>query len=199
MVILTDQAKQYQDRFQILSPVVLLPNTHIIQAKPEHLHPMDPKTGKPLEFVTEAMRFKRFKTLILDYLDDYYHVPFEHVLYLDVEIVVARPLIGLLQDYRDQMVQRQVFGTDGTIIIAPVNTTTTTTNTTTTLSFMSHFSDCPKCGRQNFHLNSGVSILHHQYSRDCLGEWQSLFAQGATYARADQRYLVVKYGDSKGL
>lgn len=34
-------------------------------------------------------------------------------------------------------------------------------------------------------------MLHHIQSRPCLLEWQSLFALGADYSKADQRYLVV--------
>jgi hypothetical protein len=188
VVVLTDHAEYYHTQQQLAA---LYPKLSIIQAKPEHLYPKDPKTDKPLPFITEAMRFKRFKTLILDYLDEHYSSSspatsnpssssFQHVLYLDVEIVVARPIHGLLQDYLDVMIEREVFLNEYAHV-----------NSTATPPFMSFFPDCAKCARQNFNLNGGVFVLHHVHSRACLAEWQHLFAMGADYVKYDQRYLVV--------
>jgi hypothetical protein len=214
LVVLTDHAEYYHQRFAELfagHPSYHQHNLIILPAKPEHLHPVDAKTGKPIPFINDAMRFKRFKTLVFDYLDEHYQYqfspplttlnqhqhapppPYQNVLYLDVEIVVARPIISLLQDYQDQMIQREVFllnssssnGSDASSSMAAYSVNATVP------PFMSLFSDCAKCGRQNFNLNGGVLLLHYEKSRPCLQEWQSLFAQGADYSKADQRYLVV--------
>jgi hypothetical protein len=68
------------------------------------------------------MRMKRFKTLVLNYLEEFYTrihpssttttttTTIQHVLYLDMEIVAARPITNLLLDHQDQMIRRDVFG-----------------------------------------------------------------------------------------
>ena len=189
VVVLTDHAEHYtaqrEHYHQQLN--VKYPNLSIIAAKQEDLYPVNRNNvSQPLEFITDAMRYKRFKTLILDYLEDHYYMTsiYEHVLYLDVEIVIARPIHGLLQDYLDSMIENNVFvdvKSNGR-----VNTTLTKNP-----SFMSFFTDCSKCARSNFNLNGGTFLLHTQYSKSCLSRWKDLFDAGATYAKYDQRYLQV--------
>lgn len=176
--VITDQAKAYEHRLKELNLWDTSSTTTILlQAKEEDLYPKNPASGQPIEFKTDSMRYKRFKTLFFDYLEEPYKSSIGHVLYLDVEIVIARPIQSLFQDYFEQMIQRQVF------LDAPHPVTVNST-----LPFMTHFSDCPKCARQNFNLNGGAFLLYKGH--DCLEEWRSLFALGATYATADQRYLV---------
>lgn len=215
VVVLTDNAQHYQQSLLLRGLTTgsggIYPNLSILQAKPEHLSPIDHRTGKPIPFKTEAMRFKRFKTLILDYLDELYSSPpenhdtttwngkqrqpppslhYEHVLYLDVEIVVARPIHSFLQDYLDQMIDHEVFYNEfGQVNETNINDDNNN-NASSVQPFMSFFTDCPKCARQNFNLNGGVFLLHHKYSRVCLKEWNNLFRVGADYVTYDQRYLV---------
>lgn len=256
IVILTDRQDYYQEKLKAYSstspkedpdhPLSSLDwnKILILPAREHDLYPRNPyNVSRPyFDFVTESMRFKRFKTLILDYLDAYL-LPmdlrrnYQHVLYLDVEIVVARPIVGLLQDYQDQMTlpPREVFADDEAQVnhtavaeftatsVQDIHTfhnhvdaqrqdTTRTTTTTTTTStpiipssllyppsfdtlqvggFMSFFSDCAKCGRQNFNLNGGVFVLHRIHSRPCLLEWQNYWALGGDQYKYDQRFLVV--------
>jgi hypothetical protein len=103
-----------------------------------------------------------------------------------MEIVVARPISGLLLDYQDQMVRRDVFE-NGDGVSQNVTTTTTTNTTTNAIAFMSMFTDCPTCARRN--TNSGVIMLHIQYSKPCLQLWQQLFDDRSTWAVYDQRHL----------
>jgi hypothetical protein len=107
-----------------------------------------------------------------------------------MEIVVARPMYGLLLDYQDQMIRRDVFE-NGDGVSKNVTTATTTTTTTdanaNAIAFMSMFTDCPTCARRN--TNGGVMMLHTKYSKPCLQLWQQLFDDRSTWALYDQRHL----------
>jgi hypothetical protein len=200
--VLTDSATHYETVFRSDKKV------HVLTAKEEDLHPVDQKTQRRLVWAKDAMRMKRFKTLLLEYLEEFHttggrnhntssslqsagsntttntNIP-AHVLYLDMEIVVARPISGLLLDYQDKMIRREIFENgDGVVqVSSPNGTTTTTTND----YFMSMFTDCPTCARRN--TNGGVMMLHTQYSKPCLRMWQHLFDDRSTWAVYDQRHL----------
>ena len=68
------------------------------------------------------------------------------------------------------MTQREIFGDDFQGLNEPVPSGIAPKNASSIPAFMSFFSDCPKCARQNFNLNGGVFILDRRKSRPCLQE-----------------------------
>jgi hypothetical protein len=198
--VLTDDATHYETVFSSNSSSDK--KVHVLKAKEEDLYPVDPNTQPRLVWAKEAMRRKRFKTLVLEYLEDYFYTsqhtdhnndiqPQQHVLYMDMEIVVARPISGLLLDYQDQMIRRDIgfLETNGNGMGSQTvnDTTTTTTANIANNAFMSMFTDCPTCARRN--TNSGVMMLHTQNSKPCLKLWRRLFDDRSTWAVYDQRHL----------
>lgn len=194
IAILTDQPAAYQ------ALVAESPNVRVVSAKESDLYPTKNEKQQPLEFKLEAMRFKRFKTLLLDYLDEAYTVdsndnlnPYRLAVYIDADIVVARPLTSLLQDFQDQMYKKVVFVSPTSDQPAPFQKTKDTTKDdeeaakSAGLPFMSMFTDCPTCARHN--TNSGFIILHRERSRPCLAEWKELMDDGSSWGVYDQRFL----------
>ena len=206
IAILTDQPERYAGRWE---------DVIVLEAKQSDLYPTQKKNRNtmmkqrdskhpPLEFKREAMRYKRFKTLLLDYLDDYFYQqgqdarPYHYVVYMDIDVVAARPLTTLLQDFQDQMIRKGVFSsvhdTDARNTEESAKNANSTLSSTTkevssslSLPFMAMFSDCPTCARHN--TNSGVIVLHRNRSRACLQEWNHLFLEHADWGVYDQRYL----------
>ena len=93
ILILTDNPEHYKTQFSSQT-----------NSRNSQVHILTAKFNDFLwhkTFKKEAMRFKRFKTLLLDYLDEHQQElstvssSIEHVLYLDVDIVVARPTTSI--------------------------------------------------------------------------------------------------------
>lgn len=168
---------------------------HILPAKESDLYPLNQKTKKVLEFKMEAIRFKRFKTLLLDYLDQAFPDPssYQFAVYMDADVVVGRPLTSLLQDFREQMYKKGVFASAHSDEPTPLKITANTTQEEkdafqlASLPFMSMFTDCATCARHN--TNSGVILLHRKRSRRCLQDWRRLLEDGSSWAVYDQRFL----------
>lgn len=199
MAILTDRPERYE---RLVDPTS---NIFIMRAKPEDVFPRVQKTKDEgakstlLEFKREGMRFKRFKTLLLSYMDGFVQQQppqYQYVIYMDVDVVVARPLTTLLQDFQEEMVQKGVFASvtssqprdlESDEFNNATSRKSTNSSSTEALPFMAMFTDCATCARHN--TNSGVIILHRERSRPCLQEWNTLFLENADWGVYDQRYL----------
>eukprot|EP00934_Nitzschia_sp_Nitz4_P005568 Nitzschia sp. Nitz4//scaffold201_size42423//7260//8360//NITZ4_007368-RA/size42423-processed-gene-0.10-mRNA-1//1//CDS//3329541314//5558//frame0 len=193
IAILTDHPEIFRSHYHVGSDMHLSEKIIVLEAKQNDLFPPAANGGAGLAtFKREAMRYKRFKTLLLEYLDEYYRasdpkqISYRFVVYMDVDIVVARPIAPLLQDYQDQMIRKGVFASALSDHPRPSSGDEAESNKRD-LPFMSMFSDCPTCARKN--TNSGVIILHRQRSRECLEEWNQLLLQGADWGVYDQRFL----------
>ena len=148
----------YQERFQDNPKVVVIP------AHPADLHPMHNTTAL-VQYKTRVMIFKRFKTLLTNYVQEFLEsspsLSFSHVLYLDIDIVVAQPL--------EPFLIRQL-----------------SKKNHTTASYMSAFPDCPTCAKNI--LNSGILWLHLLNSQTCLKEWR-YFMDTSPHTKRDQSTL----------
>jgi hypothetical protein len=125
-----------------------------------------------IRYKSQTMIYKRFKTLVLEYVEDYFpknkdYLDWQYALYLDVDIVVAQPLHPFLERLLqpDQVVDSSSSRNN--------NSPTTTSSTTTMISTLAMFPDCPTCAKK-IH-NSGILWMHRQLSTYCLERWRHFF------------------------
>eukprot|EP00977_Amphora_coffeiformis_P002454 scaffold458_cov150-Amphora_coffeaeformis.AAC.2 len=122
------------------------------------------------EFTHEKMKIKRFKTLLLEYiLNDTRMRDAEFVLYLDIDIILTKPLVPWLQNKWNE---------------GRVARTTVKPN----LSTMYMFSESPGKGMA---AHSGLILLHKDLSQGCLIKWRELMEIYRDKAPRDQ-WLIRK-------
>mmetsp|Transcript_9808 Transcript_9808/g.19311 ORF Transcript_9808/g.19311 Transcript_9808/m.19311 type:complete len:428 (-) Transcript_9808:126-1409(-) len=120
-------------------------------------------------FENEGMKYKRFKTLILDYLD---MVPeldsVKFVYYMDIDMLMGAPFYDLIDGLNTD------YGIE-----------TSETDKETSVSKLFFFRDP---NSQTFYVNSGFMILHRHNSRRCLELWRKEMDSHPRY-RFDQQSL----------
>lgn len=122
------------------------------------------------EFGHAKMRIKRFKTLLIDYINEDLRLQdAEFILYLDVDIVVCQPLVPWLHvKWAKGNEKRKGLASD--------------------MSTMYMFSEGRGKGMAG---HSGLILLHRDLSRGCLLKWRELFDKYRDTAPRDQ-WLVRK-------
>jgi lipopolysaccharide biosynthesis glycosyltransferase len=125
--------------------------------------PQDIKT----HYNTTNMKYKRFKTLILDYLRKNRNFDgVDLVYYLDVDIVFANPIWPFFQQLEEKysIGSKKYTAAEGKM-------------------WLFH-------GNDQWSLQSGQIILHRELSQTCQDRWKDLFDQeNATFAQKDQFLL----------
>mmetsp|Transcript_3813 Transcript_3813/g.8113 ORF Transcript_3813/g.8113 Transcript_3813/m.8113 type:complete len:374 (-) Transcript_3813:103-1224(-) len=100
-------------------------------------------------FTAPAMKYKRFKTLLIDYMDDVPELdPIEWIYYLDIDILVGAPFITMAKALNKKYYIRQRFGTPSV--------------------YMFKDPDPDK-----YALNSGFIIINRRTSDLCLDAWRN--------------------------
>jgi hypothetical protein len=184
ILVITDQASHYSQRL-LLSPSNNT-NTNnnrnrmiqVAPAKRHHLRPMH--NGTEVRYKLKAMIYKRVKTLVLDYVEEYYNQSssisdWQHVLYMDVDVVVAQPLHPFLE--------RVLLSKQHPPVILDDNQQNTI-STDSSYSALGMFHDC--CTKRI--LNAGIIWMHRYQARYCLQRWRFLFAKFPSSLR-DQALL----------
>lgn len=124
-------------------------------------------------FKHEKMKIKRFKTLLIEYIDAepvLDHV--QHILYLDVDIIVCQPLLPWLEAKWKQGAHARQHALDENA------------------SIMSMFHEgVPKKGTHAAH--SGLILLHRTLSHGCVQKWRDYMERYRDKAPRDQ-WLVRK-------
>jgi hypothetical protein len=131
------------------------------------------------------MIYKRFKTLLLEYVNEQPSLSsFSHVLYLDVDIVVANPLEPFLT--RLLLLRRHTRPPPLPPLTPALLDNNDTASSSSSSSYMSLFPDCPTCAKNIF--NSGILWLHRDHSKGCLHEWRT-FMDESPHTTRDQSTL----------
>lgn len=126
------------------------------------------------------MSFKRFKTLVIDYLDrDERLVNIEYVLYMDIDIVVGASLSEFLDS--------QVSQYDGSKRQDSSN------------EEESHMLMFPDNERHPKDIHSGVILLHREYSLGCLELWRKLMDEMPEVTRDQKLIKRIYYRKGKEL
>ncbi|KAL7462403.1 hypothetical protein ACHAXS_002782 [Conticribra weissflogii] len=109
-------------------------------------------------FKYEAVKYKRFKTYIMDYID---FVPelkdVEWVYYMDIDILLGAPFETFIQELEAKY-NIQPSDLDGSAVSAPSK-----------LYFFKNM----EYARKSFFANSGFFIAHRESSRECLTIWRN--------------------------
>ena len=157
IAVITDDAQAYSD------VVKEDPSVYLILPRREDWQDMP-------EFDHEKMKMKRFKTLLMEYiLDDTRMRDAEHVLYLDIDIILTKPVVPWLQNkWNEGRTARITQQLD--------------------LSTMYMFSEGPGKGMA---AHSGLILLHKHLSQGCLQKWRELMEVYRHKAPRDQ-WLVRK-------
>jgi hypothetical protein len=124
-------------------------NTDVLEAKPEHLQ----ASNQPKRL--NHMGFKRFKTVVWDYVED---ASIHRVLYVDIDVVVGKPLKDFFDYYEESVAQN--------FQDAP-----------TSASFVSHFVSQERKRQEpgKYVAHGGLMVLDRQHSPICLSAWQRVF------------------------
>jgi hypothetical protein len=124
------------------------------------------------EFKAVKMKYKRFKTLLPEYMDlDRRLVDVERILYLDVDIVVCQPLTSWIEGkWTDSYSKRNHLQHEHE-------------NAT---SYMFMFQVNPHAGKV---AHSGVILLDRRDSKPCLSKWRELMDAGRSRNKRDQELI----------
>jgi hypothetical protein len=189
IIIITDQRDHFQQSFRqdAINPETI----HVIQAKVEHLKPMqvtnftDPSDlpETPVSYKTATMIYKRFKTLVLDYAEEVLVVTgilpqLETILYMDVDIIAIRSVREFLQEHK-HVFSNAMPNTNSSGMIEKDKVPVISSEI-----FM--FRDCPTCAKNI--LNSGIILMHRQRSKHCLERWRYFF-DTSPHTERDQSLL----------
>jgi hypothetical protein len=173
---------------------------------------MDPTdhNGNPIKYKQSKMRFKRFKTLLLEYLNYDSRLAstlIKHVLYVDIDNVVGKDLTPFFQQYfstitpwrKDNGLVRAA-NDSATIVRSTIvdaaaassrnltasSVTPVTTTTTEAFSFLSQFKDK---GMPGF-WHTGIMMMDRQHSGGCLQQWRKMIDQFGGKTPSDQGLLL---------
>jgi len=152
-VILTDHPERYMALTELDDKVVTL------QTKEEDLKVMEGK-------LSIVMRFKRFKTLLMDYFDSDSRLDsVRTIVYMDYDIVVGQMLDMFWSDM-DRLINEQTKAmTEGE------------SSNKSGISYLYFFEEIWNSKRREpFH--AGVMVLDRQASRRCLGVWREQIDSG---------------------
>ena len=132
------------------------PKVIVMRVRKEDFYPINEKTGKLIEY-RSTMRYKRFKTLVLKYLDYDTRVAssVRYVMYLDVDTVCSKKISPFFEDYH-QFVQKEY---------ASMN------QKYTNFSYIAAYWDQ---GIKNT-VHGGFMILDRLHSVGCLDGWRDRF------------------------
>lgn len=155
IVILTDSKEAYSDLVRD-DPLIHL------------LHPQKEDTLEELpEFRAEKMKFKRFKTLLIDYMSEETALQdVEYTLYLDIDIVVCQPIAPWLrQKWTEGLDKRRAAKASNVSIM---------------WMFDTGFGKAA---------HSGVILLHTRLSRWCLQHWREIMDRQRMKIGRDQKLI----------
>jgi hypothetical protein len=124
-------------------------NTLVLEAKPEHLQASNTPKRR------NHMGFKRFKTVVWDYVEE---ASIHRVLYVDIDVVVGKPLKDFFDYYEESVAQN--------FQDAP-----------TTASFVSYFVNQEHKRQEpgKYIAHTGLMVLDRRHSPICLSAWQRVF------------------------
>jgi len=147
-------------RGEFIGPVIVLTDARYKGVFDENVIVMNHvrKHLKLNYFKYEAVKYKRFKTYIMDYID---FVPelkdVEWVYYMDIDILLGAPLVPFIQELESKY-NIQPPDLDESAVSAPSK-----------LYFFKNM----EYARRSFYANSGFFIAHRESSRECLTIWRN--------------------------
>jgi len=176
-------------------------NIYVAKAHPNDLIPTHPITGEPIKYKKDAMIYKRFKTLVWDYLEEDIHIPsavrdpIEYILYVDSDNVVGTPLQEFLtssyhtilhstglrlppspEDVSSSSSSSRTPSTPPPIILRTTNQPPPKLDMDVPgVSFFSTFPQPWGEGREGYQYHGGLMLNHKYYSRFCLEAWKAAF------------------------
>lgn len=138
--------------------------TIVIQGRHEDLHPTWPHNGTAIKYRIPTVIYKRFKTLLDDYVsrDPNLDGVIEHILYLDVDNVMAGPVRLLFQDYYRELPKQLA-------IAAAAAAADEGDGGDNNFGFFSHWRDP---ARPNVRWQSGQTMHHRRHSGPCNAMWR---------------------------
>jgi hypothetical protein len=187
------------------------PRVIVMEGRHEDMDPTD-HNGNPSKYKESKMRFKRFKTLLSEYLNYDSRLAstlIKHVLYVDIDNVVGKDLTPFLQQYFSKITPWRknnglvlAANDSATIIRSTIadaaadavssrnlnasSVTPVTTTTTEDFSFLSQFKDK---GMSSF-WHTGIMMIDRQHSGGCLQEWRKKIDQFGVEEKSDQKLLL---------
>jgi hypothetical protein len=143
-------------------------------------------TGRPYKNV--EMVYKRFKTLLLQYVDEQpiLNAQMEYIFYIDIDNVVLQNLQEFLNDYYDEFPQKYA-----ALLEAETQRIAKDFPKTTAQPHLSFVSYWKENGTGMGVWQSGQTMYHRRYSRGCVDRWRYQFESNNNYgAQYDQPLLV---------
>lgn len=129
------------------------PNTIVLEGTDEDMWPKSRNPPEPMKFAQSVMIYKRYKTLLFDYVDYSPELAnsTEYIVYIDVDTIVTNDVSGMFLDYH------------GFVTNAYAN------RNRSDVSFFSAFRQS-----KSHMIHSGFMVFSRKHSKGCLRAWREM-------------------------